>query len=188
MFKTHGWGLVGTSRVLEMYGDKVPTLDDGVLGWVPDLAAQMEAAKDTGADISVPLSDYISKVDPAIHKELQDDLRVVPGGITNYEAEEAAKFNEAKDTAQTSTGVTPPPETIVPEAVPTYRNDVGLEPLFSIGDRKLTLQRMDLTDAPSKAQFGPAQGFHDFDMINENGQRVGTINISEQKGGQGTLR
>ena len=43
---------------------------------------------------------------------------------------------------------------------------------------------MDLTDAPSKAQFGPAQGFHDFDMINENGQRVGTINISEQKGGK----
>ena len=79
-------------------GIRSPTPDDGVLGWVPDLAAQMEAAKDTGADISVPLSDYISKVDPAIHKELQDDLRVVPLKRHNQqnEAEEAAKFNEAQ--------------------------------------------------------------------------------------------
>ena len=135
-----------------------------------------------GRTFSVPLSDYISKVDPAIHKELQDDLRVVPGGITNYEVEEAAKLNEAKDTAQTSTGVTPPPETIVPEAVPTYRNDVGLEPLFSIGDRKLTLNRM--AEQPVKGPFGPEQGFHDFDMLNENGEKVGSINISEQKSGK----
>ena len=42
---------ISGNKVLEMYGDKVPTPDDGVLGWVPDLAAQMEAAKDTGADI-----------------------------------------------------------------------------------------------------------------------------------------
>ena len=36
------------------------------------------------------------------------------------------------------------------------------------------------------AGFGrePAQGFHDFDMQNENGQSVGTLNLSEQKGGK----
>ena len=80
-------GLSG-QRALELYGDKLPEPDDGVLGWVPDIAKQLDVARDTGADISIPMKDWIANIDPALHKELSDDLRVVDGGITNNEAKD----------------------------------------------------------------------------------------------------
>ena len=154
---------VSGQKALELYGDKPPSPDDGILGWVPNIAEQLEVAKDTGADISIPIKDYIANIDPDVHKELHDDLRPIDGGITNNEAKEAL-----------------PPVPMIDEAVPTLRGNVGLEPLFSIGDRKLQLQKIPSTST----QFGEAQGFHDFDMVNENGQSVGTINLSEGKGGK----
>lgn len=162
---------ISGQRALELYGDKVPAPDDGILGWVPDIDKQLAVARDTGADISVPMKDWIANVDPAVHKELADDLRVVDDGITNREATEAL-----------------PPVPSIDEAVPTLRNNASLEPLFSIGDRKLTLQRMQDTSKVGSTvptvRFGIEDGFHDFDMVNENGQSVGTINLSEQKGGK----
>lgn len=152
---------ISGQRAIELYGDKVPEVDDGVLGFVPNIKEQLEVARDTGADISVPMADWIAKVDPAIHKELHDDLRVVNGGMTAREATEAL-----------------PPIPSIDEAIPTFRNSASLEPLFSIGDRKLTLQRM--AEEKIAGGFGVAQGFHDFDMVNENGQVVGSINLSVQ--------
>jgi hypothetical protein len=154
---------VSGQRVLELYGDKVPAPDDGILGWVPDIAKQLDVARDTGADVSVPMKDWIANVDPKVHKDLADDLRVVDGGITNNESKEGI-----------------PPVPLIDEAVPILRNNAGLEPLFSIGDRKLQLNKI----ASTSAEFGEAQGFHDFDMVNENGQTVGALNLSEQKGGK----
>lgn len=157
-------GISGPAAVA-LYGDRVPTVDDGLLGFVPHLREQLENARETGADVTVPMADWISKVDPQVHKALHDDLRVVPEGITAREAVEAQPYE---------------PKPVVDETIPVVRAANGLEPLFSIGDRKLTIQRM----ASEGGTFGPEQGFHDFDMINEHGQSVGTINLSEQKGGK----
>lgn len=150
-------------RLAELYGDRVPLPDDGLLGWVPDIEHQLQVAKETGADVSVPLADWIARVDPAIAKELHDDLRVVKGGLTAREAAEGALF---------------PPRPIVDDPVAALRENASLEPLFSIGDRKLQLTRMAKEAAPGFEMF------HDFDLMNENGQSVGTINLSSQKGGK----
>jgi hypothetical protein len=156
---------ISGQRVLELYGDKTPLPDDGILGWVPGIEDQLRVARETGADVTVPLGDWISKVDPAVAKELHDDLRVAKGGITNREAAEL------------------PAQPIIPsvdEIVPSIRNTNALEPLFSIGDRKLSLQRLQ-----PEGEVNPAfKDFHDFDLVNENGQSVGTINLSAQKGGK----
>lgn len=156
---------ISGERALQLYGDKVPEADDGLLGWAPGIAEQLEVAKDTGADVSIPIKDYVANVDPAVHKELHDDIRTVEGGTTNTEAKDAL-----------------PPIPTVGESVPVLRQSAGLEPLFSIGDRKLTLSRM--AEPAAKGPFGPEQGFHDFDIVNENSQNVGSINLSAQKGGK----
>lgn len=190
---------VSGQRVLELYGDKEPKPDDGLLGWVPDIDRQLQVIRDTGADLTVPTADWVTKVDPALAKELHDDLRVIRGGVTNRELAEAV----------------PPIETIA-EPLPMARREAGAEPLFSIGDRKLTLQRLNPATEGEQAvidytrsvgldwsqlsenqrniyreevgsgasKFTPETGFHDFDLVNENGQSVGTINLSEQQGGK----
>ena len=76
--------------------------------------------------------------------------------------------------------INPNPEPI-PEDVPSFRAATALEPLYSIGDRKLALERLKGTEG---AMFGPAQGFHDFSINDENGNPVGTLNLSEQRGGK----
>jgi len=196
---------ISGEAALRLYGDKLPSADDGILGWVPNLAEQLEVAKETGADITVPMADWIAKVDPEVHKALHDDLRVVPEGITAKEAEDLK--------------VAPPPIPTVDETIPVVRAANGMEPMFSIGDRKLELKRLarDVGDdrfpdelaaaegldwntlnAGQRSEFQRRsdegkmaasnarafQGFHDFDMVNENGQSVGTLNLSEQKGGK----
>jgi hypothetical protein len=109
--------------------------------------------------------------------------------------------------------INPNPEPI-PEDVPSLRAATALEPLFSVGDRKLELQRLtraktgrDVAEAegtdwdtlnPTEQnsynnsahdinvndRWSPAQGFHDFSLNDEQGRPVGTLNISEQKGGK----
>ena len=79
---------VSGQRVIELYGDRTPLPDDGLLGWVPDIEQQLAVARETGADVTIPLADWIAKVDPAVAKELHDDLRVAGGGITKREMAE----------------------------------------------------------------------------------------------------
>lgn len=73
---------------------------------------------------------------------------------------------------------------VIPEDLPQLRAHAGLEPLFSIGDRKVKLERhineAEKTDSGERAE----SEFHDFSMLDENGQKVGTINISEQQSGK----
>lgn len=155
---------VSADSALGLYGDRIPDPSDGILGWVPDIQNQLDVARETGAPITVPMSQWIAKVDPEVHKALHDDLQVVPWGITAREAAEPP----------------PIPKPTVDELVPQVRAATSMEPLFAVGDRKLELKRL----ASEGGAFGPEQGFHDFDMVNENGQSVGTINLSEQKGGK----
>lgn len=67
------------------------------------------------------------------------------------------------------------------EPLPQVRAASGLEPMFSIGDRKIALERK---QPKAGSQFGPEQGFHDFDILDQDGKPVGQINLSTQKGGK----
>lgn len=156
---------ISGDAVVALYGDKLPLPDDGLLGWVPGIVDQLEMAKRSGDDISVPIADWVAKVDPALMKGLAEDIRVRPGAITAREVALAAEADAA--------GPRPSP---LPEEVPTLRAASALEPLFSIGDRKLALARMQ--QSPT-TQFGVAQGFHDFHLMDQEGNVVGALNISE---------
>jgi hypothetical protein len=215
---------VSGDAVAALYGDKVPEVDDGLLGWAPGIGDQLALARETGDDIHIPLADWLAKVDPQVMDALKDDIRVRPGGITANEAKASAEadaayvptetnrtpgpnepwenviaYNKAAQEAedanlkrmvlgepQISEPVrwTPPKPAIsspLGDAVPAARAAAALEPMLSIGDRKLELQRM--AQDPN-SRFGAAQGFHDFNMVDEKGNTIGAINISEQEGGK----
>lgn len=61
--------------------------DDGKLGWVQGIREQLESAIAIGGDIEIPLADWLAHVDPELAKELKDDIRVRPGGVTKNEVE-----------------------------------------------------------------------------------------------------
>lgn len=70
------------AKVLEMYGDKAPSADDGMLGWVPNIRQQLQSAAMDGSDIQIPMADYVAHVDPKFDKEVHDFRRVDPNGLT----------------------------------------------------------------------------------------------------------
>lgn len=147
---------IHADAVLALYGDKPSAPDDGLLGWVPNIETQLQAARETGTDVQIPMSGWMAKVDPEVAKNLQDDIRVWPGGVTAREA--TALPTDAK--------------ALVEEPLPTVRAASGLEPKFSVGDRKLTLVA-GATEAGD--QFHPE--VHNFDLHDENGQPVGNLEI-----------
>jgi hypothetical protein len=151
---------ISGDRIAELYGDKVPTADDGLLGWVPGIKDQIDAARATGSDVQVPIADWLAKVDPKVAADLHDDIRVQPGNITAREVE-LDKAAEAK------------PTIAVDAPLAQTRAAASLEPLYSIGDRKLTMQR-----------FGKVvpgyENFHDFQLMDQNGTPVGVLNLSMQ--------
>lgn len=109
-----------------LYADKPPEPNDGLLGWVPDIASKLDVAKQTGSDIDIPVASWISQVDSSVAKALRDDIRVWPGGITTREATELGERQY--------------PATI-PEPLAQIRSAAGLEPMFQWGDRKITLEK-----------------------------------------------
>lgn len=86
--RQHNQDTIGISAdaIRDLYGDKVPAPDDGVLGWVPRIQEQLQAAEATGGDVQVPLADYLAKVEPEVHKELEESIRFRDGGLTKLEA------------------------------------------------------------------------------------------------------
>lgn len=268
--RQHSDGDIGISgdAVARLYGDKQPAEGDGLLGFVPGLAEQLESAKASGGDVRVPLADWLAKVDPEVAKELHDDIRVRSGGITKAEkdiADEASKLGELvvarkMPDGSVTTGkpgqihadliepdywdknIAPPPTDSMgfanksgeflsredaysfvkdneperldknaykdhfqaehylnqgykpaeplPEPLPQTRAAAGLEPMFSVGDRKLELKRAKpFHEGKSLSQtiagaLGKDTSFHDFDLLDETGQRRGSLNLSEQAGGK----
>lgn len=79
---------VSADALRELYGNKEPHPEDNILGWLPDIKEQLRSAEATGGDVQVPLADWLARVDPAIAKELHDDIRVRPGGVTVNEGKE----------------------------------------------------------------------------------------------------
>ena len=193
---------IRADAALALYGDKPPALDDGLLGWVPDIDTQLGAARDLNQGVSVKMTDYLANIDPEVHKTLHDDLLMYPGGITTREAAE------------------PPiePKAVVDAPLAQARDVAGLEPKFAMGDRKLTLapkfavgeeddeyahlqQASPFTEGMSEAnqwarESGTApkvQGkitlefagqhyslahIHDVDIIDENGNVVGNMHLA----------
>lgn len=199
---------ISGDAVAKLYGEKIPEVEDNILGWSPGLKEELEIARATGGDVHIPLADWLAKVDPEVAKVLHDDIRVRPGGITKFEKD---SFAEAKEGLEDYKPAQP-----LPEALPSIRASSALEPLFSIGDRKLELKRMSTANLKGDEQAsayaasvganwdnlsevqkneyredakdinfqGRSAGFHDFDLLDENGNKTGSINLSEQQGGK----
>src|SRR6266446_4149457 len=170
--RQHSDASIGISgdAVAKLYGGKVPEAGDNILGWSPRIAEELRTAVATGGDVQVPLADWLAKVDPEVAKELHDDIRVRPGGITKNE-----KVAEAE--AKEGLAEPPKPAEIIPEPLPSVRGASGLEPMFSQGDRKLELKRM-VGRGGERAYETPGTTFHDFDLLDENGDRRGYVNLS----------
>src|SRR5216684_1135264 len=71
---------------------------------------------------------------------------------------------------------------VIADPLQLVRGAGGLEPQFSLGDRKVTLQRMG--EQETKGPFGKEAGFHDFNLLDETGKKIGFMNLSEAKGGK----
>lgn len=79
---TEGEIYVSADAVRSLYGDKPPSPDDNLLGWVPRLREQLEVAEATGGDIAIPIPELMAHADPAVLKELKDFIRYRPDGMT----------------------------------------------------------------------------------------------------------
>jgi hypothetical protein len=121
---------VSAEAVRKLYGDEEPSAEDGKLGWVSGIAEQLRTAEASGGDVEIPLADWLAKVDPDVAKELHDEIRVRPGGMTIEESKEGEKpvqLEEAKGEEQ--------PEVEQPEVTPvdSIRTASHLDPLFAEG-------------------------------------------------------
>ncbi len=67
---------IRAEAVRELYGDEQPTVDDGLLGWVPNIAEQLPFAEATDGHIEVSLADWNAKVTPEVANKLHDDIRL----------------------------------------------------------------------------------------------------------------
>ena len=148
-FEDAQMGISG-DRIAALYGDKLPEPGDGLLGWVPGIAEKLEAAKTFGEDVHVPLAEWVTYMDPQLARELKDDIRAWPGGITKTEA-------AIKDFAAPA----------IDGALPQVRTSAALEPMFAIGDRPLKLEKGESI----------WKGMEDYNFVDHNGKVVGEITI-----------
>ena len=122
-----------------------------MLGWVPGIQEKLAAAKATGDDVHVSIADWLANVDPAVAKDLHDDIRAWPGGITKTEAKEPFEYKPAVDSPMAQVRAN------------------GLEPAFAIGDRKLELRKLEENPA--------TEGFHQFAFVDQNGKEIGSLEL-----------
>lgn len=77
-----------------------PGTGDGLLGFVPDLARQLDQASATGGDVVVPTADYLTHLAGTdVSKRLLPDIRVRQDGMS---VNEARTFHEAYQDAMAS--------------------------------------------------------------------------------------
>jgi hypothetical protein len=151
--KSHGDASIGVSAeaIRALYGDKLPTPDDNLLGSVPDLAKQLESAEQFGGDVQIPLSTWLAHVEPDVAKALHDDIRVRPGGMT---------LNETKLEV---------PERPAPiDSVDAIRRPAGLDPMAAPG--QMRLQRVPTEEGDRG---------HTFDIQDPDGKRIGGATFDE---------
>lgn len=153
---------INGAAIAKLYGDKLPEAEDGILGHLPNIKDDLETALTTGGDVTIPMAEWLT-LEPDVAKALKDDVRVRPGLFT---ANEIKEKGEAKAEP-------------LPDTMPQVRAAAGLEPMFAIGDRKVQLKRA----KTEQSYTGDAQ-FHDFEIVDQDGQAVGSVNISTQKDGK----
>lgn len=94
----HGQELVHipADKILDLYRKEgiTPAAGDGLFGFVPGIGRKLMTAEETGAEVSIPVSDYIAHVDPTVHEGLRDVVRLHDDGVTK---EEAKEFEPKKD-------------------------------------------------------------------------------------------
>src|SRR5713226_8855592 len=104
---------INAEAIRSLYGDKQPTPDDGILGWVPGITESLPAAEAAGADIAVPWADYLAKTEPDVHKALHDHISIRDGVPTIDEM----KIGQDLPKRETQPATQPSPEPIDREAL-----------------------------------------------------------------------
>jgi hypothetical protein len=166
---------IDADAIRRLYGDKVPAPDDGILGWVPGLAERLTSP--VGDDVRVPLKDWLAKVDPEVAKELHDDVRVRDGGLTINDTKVGP---DKEGVVEGQLHPEPVAKEVIPEPLQAVRGSAGLEPMFQVGDRKLTIgQRRGKIS--SETGVVSADEFHIFD---ESGKKVGWLETTPYEGGK----
>src|SRR6267378_935786 len=105
---------ISSEAVHKLYEGKFPEKfgpDDGLLGWISDLDAQIVRASKDGGPIRVRADEYFGKVDKEVHKLLQDDFRLKPDEITPNQV----KVN--KELRETAAAIEKPKEAELPKPV-----------------------------------------------------------------------
>jgi hypothetical protein len=171
---------ISAKKIGELYGDKTPTPDDGLLGWIPNLADRLALEKESGGFIEVPMSDWLAKADPDVAKELHDDVRVRRNGLSKNEIDTVKEASK-------------PPEDPLKGPMPTLESGHGLtdtlrtalhaEPMFD-GERakKLKLERAE--EEPDQGHLLGETGVHHFDIVDAEGKGVGRVSIVEREDGK----
>lgn len=73
---------ISADAVLALYGGKLPAVDDGLLGWMPGLREQLETAASNGGNVEIPLGTWLANIDPAVQKQLRDDIVLRDDGVS----------------------------------------------------------------------------------------------------------
>jgi hypothetical protein len=95
---------ISTAAIQKLYGDKQITADDGLLGWVPDLAEQMKA-EHPGGFVTINVRDWLANVSDDVELALHDDILTRPSGVTINEGKLAAKVQAQTQAAEPTPAV-----------------------------------------------------------------------------------
>lgn len=88
---------IDAAKIMELYQKegKVPAEGDGLFGFVPGLAGKLHEGEATGGEVTIPVSQYVAYIDPAVHEGLKDSVRLHDDGVTLAEAEDHKAAIEA---------------------------------------------------------------------------------------------
>lgn len=168
--KTVGEFTIGISSeaIDALYGKDLPALDDRKLGFVKDLQEQLSIARQTGADVQLSLAQLMAHGDPAIVKQLEDFVRLRPGGMTIVEIEEQKKRQEELEPFEGVIGQPKPIETTDDMA----RKEAGLDLYADVVKHDVTLKKVSEEPDPNYPKDPPFSTFH---IFNDFGEQVGTV-------------
>ncbi len=141
---------VDGDAVAQLYGDRLPAPDDGLLGWVPGIEEKLALARDSGTRVSIPAGALVTHMEPEIYKQLSPFMRAWDGGISEADAKIPWEYKPT-----------------VEAPMPQVRGVTGLEPMFGIGDKKLALQRATNIDPM----------LHEYQFLDQNGKPAGELTI-----------
>jgi len=113
--------------------------------------------------VQVPLADYLAHVEPEVAKELHDFTRLRDGGLTLDETKLSGLGERSA----------------IADPLQLVRGSGGMEPMFQIGDRKLTLE----AKGPEIDAKTGVIGSDQFRILDETGKKVGFLEATAREGG-----